>query len=131
MRAKVFIRTHHVIKPEPQQRVTIGRRIDDRLDGDVGAGAGPVLDDDLLAEPLRQPRGNNACDGVGTSARRKAHDPAHRPHRIGLRPRDARRGWQRGSARCEMEKISTGKFHGVASLQGGDATLHSALSSPL
>src|SRR5262249_9962285 len=39
------------------------------------------------------------------------HDNAHRPRRIGLRPCDARYRRQRGSARCEMEKISTGKFH--------------------
>jgi hypothetical protein len=28
-----------------------------------------------------------------------------------LRPRDARHGRQRGSARGQMEKISAGKFH--------------------
>ena len=41
-----------------------------------------------------------------------ADDDAHRPRRIGLRPRDARHGRQRGSARGQMQKISTGKFHG-------------------
>jgi hypothetical protein len=38
---------------------------------------------------------------------------AHRPRRIGLRPSNARDGRQRGSARCQMQKISAGKFHGV------------------
>jgi hypothetical protein len=28
-----------------------------------------------------------------------------------LRPRDARRGGQRGSARGQMQKLSAGKFH--------------------
>src|SRR5262245_9978944 len=31
--------------------------------------------------------------------------------RVGLRPCDARGGRQRGSARCQMQKISAGKFH--------------------
>ena len=35
----------------------------------------------------------------------------HRLGRIGLRPNEARPGWQRGGARCEMQKISAGKFH--------------------
>ena len=42
----------------------------------------------------------------------KADDDAHRPRRIGLRPRDARHGRQRGSARGQMQKLpSVGKFH--------------------
>ena len=43
----------------------------------------------------------------------KADDDAHRPRRIGLRPRDARHGRQRGSARGQMQKLSAGKFHGA------------------
>jgi len=42
---------------------------------------------------------------------RKRYDNLHRPRWIGLRPRDARHGRQRGSARGQMEKISAGKFH--------------------
>ena len=41
----------------------------------------------------------------------KADDDAHRPRRIGLRPRNARHGRQRGSARCQMQKSAAGKFH--------------------
>ena len=51
----------------------------------------------------------------GVSTGRKANDHAHRPRRIGFRARDPRDGRQRGSARCQMQKISTGKFHGIAS----------------
>ena len=36
---------------------------------------------------------------------RKADDQAHRPRRIGLRPRDARHGRERGSARGQMQKL--------------------------
>ena len=35
----------------------------------------------------------------------KADDQAHRPRRIGLRPRDPRHGRQRGSARGQMQKL--------------------------
>src|SRR2546430_13627539 len=35
----------------------------------------------------------------------------YRPRRIGLRPRDAGYGRQRGSACCEMQELATGKFH--------------------
>src|SRR5262249_59344878 len=45
------------------------------------------------------------------AASREADDDAHRPRRIGLRPRDARHRRQRGSARCQVQKISAGKFH--------------------
>src|SRR5262245_11648207 len=48
---------------------------------------------------------------VGGAARRKTYDPAHWPRRIGLRPSETRGGRQRGRARCQMEKISAGKFH--------------------
>ena len=39
----------------------------------------------------------------------KADDDAHRPRRIGLRPRDARHGRQRGSARGQMQKFFGGE----------------------
>ena len=36
----------------------------------------------------------------------KADDDAHRPRRIGLRPREARHGRERGSTRCQMQKLA-------------------------
>ena len=80
---------------------------------DIAAGARPVLDDEWLTEPLRQPLSDQARDDVGRAAGGKADDDAHRPRRIGLRPRDARHGRQRGSARGQMQKLSAGKFHRV------------------
>src|SRR5215467_8401248 len=65
--------------------ISVGSRIDRRLQGNVGAGSWPVLDNELLTEPLRQPLSHEACENVGRAARRKAHDPAHRPRWIGLR----------------------------------------------
>ena len=49
----------------------------------------------------------------GVLASGKANNDAHRPPRKGLRPRDTRNGRQRGSTRCEMEKLTARKSHGV------------------
>ena len=53
-------------------------------------------------------------------------DDAHRPRRIGLRPRDARDGRERGGARGQMQKLFGGevsssplclaKVHSITSL---------------
>jgi hypothetical protein len=40
-------------------------------------------------------------------------DKTHQPRRIGLRPSDARCGWQHGSARCQMQKSTARQGHGV------------------
>jgi hypothetical protein len=45
---------------------------------------------------------DQARDDVGRAAGRKADDDAHRPRRIGLRPREARDGRQHGSAGGQM-----------------------------
>jgi hypothetical protein len=58
------------------------------------------LDDEWLAEPFRQRLTYQARDDLDYATGRKADDDAHRPRRIGLRPRKARHAWQRGSARC-------------------------------
>jgi hypothetical protein len=47
-----------------------------------------------------------------------ADDNAHRPRWISLRPRDARHGRQRDSARCQTQKLSAGKFHRVSVPRG-------------
>ena len=43
-----------------EERVAVRSRTHDRLGADVGAGARPVLDDEWLAEPPRQP-GERRC----------------------------------------------------------------------
>src|SRR5262249_13945394 len=45
---------------------------------------------------------------VGGAARRKTYDPAYRPRRVGLRPRDARDGLEGGTARRQMQKSPSG-----------------------
>jgi hypothetical protein len=51
-----------------QQRVAICGRLRDRLGADVAAGAGAVLNDELLAEALRQPLTHQARLDVGSPA---------------------------------------------------------------
>jgi len=72
------------------ERVTVRRRFHDRLHGDIAAGAGPVVDDELLTETLRQPLADQPRVDVVRAARSEADNDAHWPRRIGLRPRDPR-----------------------------------------
>jgi hypothetical protein len=108
-----------------EQRVTVRGRAHDGFGGDIGGCPGPVFDDELLAEPLGQPLTDQARGDVGGAAGGKTDDQAHRPRRIVLRSRQPRYGRQRGSARCQTEKISTGKFH----LNLPPASHHSITSS--
>src|SRR4051812_34124215 len=91
--------------------MAVGGRTYDRLVGDIAASTRPVLDDERLAEVIRQPLTNQAREELGRAAGRKADDDAHWPRRIGLRPRNLRHGRQRGSACGQMQKSSAGKFH--------------------
>src|SRR5262245_8767183 len=94
-----------------QQRITIRRRTHDRFGADVGARTGPVLDQELLAQPLRQPLPHKPRDQISVSGGRERNDHAHRARWIGLRPSDARNARQRDSARGQAQKIAAGKFH--------------------
>ena len=89
------------------------------LGGEIAGGADPVLDDELLAEPIGQPLSHETRGEIATAAGRKADDKTHRPRRIGLRPRDVRHGRQRGNARGQMQEFAAGKFHGVPRLSCG------------
>jgi hypothetical protein len=84
------------------------------LHADIAGRAGAVLDNNLLPKMIRQVMTDDACNDVVGPARRKRDDEVHRPRRIGLRLRNPRRSRQRDSAPCQMQKLSTGKFHGVS-----------------
>ena len=68
--------------------------------------ARPVVDNEWLAKPFRQPLAHQAREMSGAPPAGSRDDDAHRPRRIGLRPSDARDRRQRGSARCQMQKLS-------------------------
>jgi hypothetical protein len=61
-----------------------------RLAADVAGGPAAVVDDDLLAEPLRQPLSDQARREVDRAARRERRDQLDRAGRVGLRLRQAR-----------------------------------------
>ena len=102
-------RVDYVWCTDEEERVAVGGRAHDGFGGDIAGGARPVLDDEWLAEPLRQPLADQAREDVIRATGGKADDQAHRPRRIGLRPSDARYGRQRGSARGQMQKIVGGE----------------------
>jgi hypothetical protein len=111
--AELFVerRIDRMCAADQEQRVAVRGCTHDHLRRDIGASTRPVLDDKLLAEPLRQPLTHQTRDDVGRTAWSKADHNAHWPRRISLRPCDLRHGRQRGSARRQMQKISAGKFH--------------------
>jgi hypothetical protein len=109
---RVERRIDGVCRDRQHQRVAVGRRPDDELGADIAGGARPVLDDERLFEPFRQPLRHQPRDDVGRAAGDDGDDQTHRPRRIGLRPRDPRDDRQRGSARGQMQEFATGKFHG-------------------
>src|SRR5262249_29106140 len=104
-------RIDRVCRCDQEKRVAIRGRTHDRLGADVGAATRPVVDDELLAKPLRQPLSHQTRDDVVPAASGGRNDHAHRPRRIGLRSRDARDGRQHSAARSQMQKLSAGKFH--------------------
>src|SRR5438445_2000377 len=55
-----------------EERIAVRRRLHDRLSGDIAAGTLPVLDDELLTEPLREPLTHEARENVIRAARWKA-----------------------------------------------------------
>src|SRR5713226_129364 len=85
-----------------KERISVRGRVHDHLGADIAASSWSVLDDELLAEPLRQPLSYQACHDVSGTTGGKSDDQAYWPRRIGLRPSEARHGRQRGSARCRM-----------------------------
>ena len=71
---------------DPNKRVAVRRRLHDCLGGDIGAGARPIFDDELLAKPLRKPLSDQSGGDIGRSASGKADDDAHWSRRIIARP---------------------------------------------
>src|SRR5262249_53229948 len=73
-----------------QHRVAVRIGAGDQLIANVGAGASPVLDYDLLAPDLRELLGEDAGDDVGRSSGGKGHNETHDSmgpiERLPLRP---------------------------------------------
>src|SRR5215216_722596 len=93
-------RIDRVRRTDQEQRVTVRRRVHDRLGGEVAAGAQPVLNDEWLAEPFREPLTDQAGEDVVRTAGGKADDDAYRLRRIDTCPSEARDGWERSNTHC-------------------------------
>src|SRR5262249_18290131 len=61
----IKLRVLRVRRMDEEGLIAIRSRTPDGLRGDISAGARRVLDDELLAEPLRQPLADQARDDVG------------------------------------------------------------------
>jgi hypothetical protein len=99
---------------DDEQRIAVRGRLSDRLGADIAAAARPVVDDEGLTEPFREPLTHQAREDVDRASGPNADDNAHRTRRIGLRPSGARDGWQRGSARRQMQELRRGSFTAFA-----------------
>ena len=103
-----------------RERVAVRRRAHDRLGGDIAAGARPVVDDELLTEPLRQPLTHQARDDVELAAGRKADDQCAPAAPDRLAPsRRATRPAARQRPRPDAEIAFGGEVSSSPSLFGG------------
>ena len=104
-------RVDRVRRTDQQQRVAVGGRAHDRLGADVAAGARPVLDDEWLAEPLRQPLPDQAREDVGRAAGGNGDDRCAPAASDRLAPtRRATRPAARQRPRPDAEIVRRGSF---------------------
>src|SRR5262249_49090437 len=68
-----------------KERIAIGRRFNDRLRGEIAGAARSIVDNELLAELLRQPLRDQTSGQIADSAGRITDNEAYWPHWIGLR----------------------------------------------
>jgi len=85
--------------------------VHDRFGADIAACARPIVDNERLAKPLRQPLAYQPCEDVAAAAWSEGYDQSYRSRRIGLRPC---RRWESGcdgSRCCHAQKFSARKFY--------------------
>src|SRR5262245_60384803 len=104
-------RVDRVRRAHQEKCVAVRWGTHDRFGADIGAAPWAIFDDELLAEPPREPRSDEPRKNVGRAARSRRGDDTDRPRRIALRVSEPGHCRQRGSAHDQMQKISAGKFH--------------------
>ena len=109
-----------VLRIDQEQRVAIGRRMHGRFGRDIAGGAGPDIDDELLAEMVAQILADEARVDVGRTARGlpdRAGAPAasdSRARRAAGRGRDR---WQDRRSRAGQRKFQKiAAFHALPPL---------------
>ena len=96
---------------DQKKHVAIGRRVHDCLGGNIAAGPGSVLDDELLSKVLRQPMTDNARSNVGGAAWWIPYKPAHWPIGIGLRKSAFAKERRKSRGPCKFKKLAAFKCH--------------------
>src|SRR5262249_49685584 len=90
-----------------EERVAVCGCLHDRFNADIAAAPWAILDDELLADALRQPLPHQARGDVVHGPRSKGDDDAYRPRRIGVRPGKAGDERQSDSTSdCDTQKLS-------------------------
>ena len=89
---------------DDEERVAVGRGLGGEIGADHAAGAGAIVDEDLLAEVLAELVGDDAADDVVAAAGRERDDQADRSGWGSRRRtrRGARREARAGSAACRQ-----------------------------
>src|SRR5262249_59435564 len=108
---KLFVqrRINGVVRSNVSDCVAVRRRTEDGSHSDVAASANSVFYYYLLAKFLRKELPDDSSDCVIRASRRKGYDPVNWPRRIGLRLREARHGWERGSASGQIQECAAGE----------------------
>src|SRR5262245_45369278 len=91
--------------------ITVWRSTPDPGNSKTPGGTCRVFNDDGLSERCPHVLGQDTHSRVRRTARCVPDDNRDRPCRIGLRPGDPRHSRERGNARGQVQKLSTGKFH--------------------
>ena len=96
------------------QRVAVRRRMCGEFGAEIVAGAGPVLDDELLMQAFGEILSDQPGDDVGCAARRIADEPPHRMGRIIIvRARGAWNGGRRHAQKCDGDQPPECALHRV------------------
>src|SRR5262249_53767449 len=104
---------HHMWGGATQlNRVAIRSRAGDAAGADAPIRPADVFDDDGLSKRTSHAFGKYPANCIGNATPRERHDHRDGARRIGLRPYHGREGWQRGSTRGQLQKLTARKFHG-------------------
>src|SRR5215472_1387380 len=78
-------RVNRVRRTCDEERIAVRGRRHDRLGSDIVAATRAVFDDELLAQPPREPWSDEPRDNVGRTAGTRGGNDPYWPRRIGLR----------------------------------------------
>src|SRR5262249_46762802 len=95
-----------------KQGITVGPRSYYRFGRDIACRARPVLNDELLAEPFRQPLRDEPCTGVEGAANGIADENTDRARGGGLRRGERGGGREGGQPRSQKKKLGGGGVSG-------------------